>query len=745
MANKHLEIVFSQTDGRLYGIKDIQRNVEFIKNKSAWWSPYDFTLRRGGQDVHVYGGLSGNFRYEKRNRADGITLSLSWTEFVAGGRSINVKVGITVDLDDDSSFSRWAIKIDNNDDLVLSGIDFPSLSGLGRISSNPEQDYLALPGYSGLLIQNPLENTCLNMGWGWEMYHPSAYCTMQFMAVYGSKPKSGLYLSSDDSGFSSKFFDVSRPAADWLHLKIRHVPEYVVGRNFSPGSSVIGVFSGDWYDAAQIYRDWALRQEWAGKGPLSSRNDIPAWYRSIGLKEWIYTHPLNLEDVNRFEIVPEVAEDLSAYMDAPVLMNWIGWERSGWYIEYPDVFPPKEGWTEFRRAISNVHRSGNRIRFLPNVTSYSEIAPTWSQAKPSACRDLSGEYFQPFPYAENEKHTRFIKMCPATGFWRVKLRSLLATLSREKADEIHLDGFPVFGPLPCAVAAHNHEKGGGDWWVPDYLKIFGDFKESARKTNPDLALSSEGMAEAYIPLLDSFENPFTTGWSPLSLKAVLKDISKARLIPLWHAVYHDYAFLESMFSFVSRFGPTGAEGYGNDRDFYLRGFALGFVWGELPSTWYCDEKISELDEPGEREVADYLRRLVKARLTFAKPYLMHGRMLRPPELNVPSFRIRGAKRIPYSQERVPPFDSPSVLGSAWKSAQGGAALVLTNISPDRISFSQRLTPRDLDIDGDLPCRIDLVRNGRRSLLKKGVHLPVRLSIQVSPLDVLLIEILPERK
>jgi hypothetical protein len=41
-------------------------------------------------------------------------------------------------------------------------------------------------------------------------------------------------------------------------------------------------FEGDWFDAANIYREWALpNARWTQKGRLIDRNDFPKWAYNI--------------------------------------------------------------------------------------------------------------------------------------------------------------------------------------------------------------------------------------------------------------------------------------------------------------------------------------------------------------------------------------------------------------------------------------------------------------------------------
>jgi len=741
LGNQYLEFVFRAGDGGLHSIIDQATNVDFIPTKNAWWSPFDFMYYRGGTATYVGGWLASSFQFSTRTPPGGVGLDLAWDGFTVEGQAIDVVVHVSIDVMHDSPVSLWTIDITDHQGLTIEAVDFPALSGLGRISVSPNDDYFVSSSMSGLLFANPLDNFAVNRGWGWELYYPSAYSPMQFMAYYGLNPRAGLYVAAYDGGAHSKFLDFSRSDASWLHAKIRHVPEFIPGQGVHLNYPVaIGVFSGDWYDAAQIYRAWALQQPWTAQGPLATRADVPGWYREAGLRQWIVTHPL-CNEYNPFSLVPDVIHDTSSYMGRPSLANWIGWERQGWYGWYPDVFPPKEGWAAFRDAVAGVHSSGDRVLFVPDTTSYSDLASGWSSAEPSACRDRFGAYLSPFPFAECGEAATFYRMCPATAFWRQTLDGMLSTLAQEGADAIQLDGFPIFGPQPCAKTGHGHPPGGGTWWYENYRRLFGNFKTRARQANPSLALSSEGMAEAYIPLLDGFWDPFTTGWSPSSCTSWLADVNSVRQIPLWQTVYHDFALTESGITFVNRDAPSGAVGYGDFRDYYVRGFARALVWGELPTTWYADEKISQLNETQEREMAAYVRRIVDARTSYAQRFLVQGRMLREPALSVPLFHIDGAQRIPYTLDDYPPFDSPAVLGSAWKGLTGDAAIVLTNISHASVTFPLSLRAPDLLLpESDRFTVLSYLNGSTPSVLARDAALPLVFPVTLDPMDVALVEL-----
>jgi hypothetical protein len=222
----------------------------------------------------------------------------------------------------------------------------------------------------------------------------------------------------------------------------------------------------------------------------------------------------------------------------------------------------------------------------------------------------------------------------------------------------------------------------------------------------------------------------------------VNDVSKVQLIPLWHTVYHDYGLMESQITFCTHSAPEGAEGYGNYHDYYVRGFGLSLVWGEMPDTWDTGERLSQVNTTEEKEFVRFVRRIVQARMSYAKPYLVYGRMLRPPILDVPTFRIGGATRLSWNVD-YPPFDEKTVLGSAWKSPRGTTGYIFCNISPDPQSFRLPIAPTDAEFPMSAVFSILENRNGVITNRANQIGLPCELMVEINPLDVLLLEIVPQ--
>lgn len=94
------------------------------------------------------------------------------------------------------------------------------------------------------------------------------------MAYYNSA--GGLYLACDDATGLPKFIDRVMED-DGVTLGLGHYPgTHGPGETKLPCNVVVGTFHGDWYAAAEIYRDWASKQPFCGK-KLADRKDCPKW------------------------------------------------------------------------------------------------------------------------------------------------------------------------------------------------------------------------------------------------------------------------------------------------------------------------------------------------------------------------------------------------------------------------------------------------------------------------------------
>jgi Domain of unknown function (DUF6259) len=83
-------------------------------------------------------------------------------------------------------------------------------------------------------------------------------------------------MATHDAAINVKHFGLKR-CDDFLDLSVEHNYDERPGLSFElPYETVLGVFHGDWYAAADFYRDWAAKQYWCVK-KKAERHDVPAW------------------------------------------------------------------------------------------------------------------------------------------------------------------------------------------------------------------------------------------------------------------------------------------------------------------------------------------------------------------------------------------------------------------------------------------------------------------------------------
>ncbi|MEK6861612.1 MAG: DUF6259 domain-containing protein, partial [Nanoarchaeota archaeon] len=184
---------------------------------------------------------------------------------------------ITVRLDENSDDSDWRIYINSemNDYSILYHKLFFG------ILENPV-DYIVTA--SGILIKNPantfdaVSDPLIDVG--------SVALPIKMIPYYTSANQ-GLYFWSKDD--HPPHYQSASFSSDGSRLYYGHgfYPEYIgtAGNDFNMDYDFsIGVFNGDWYTAARLYRSWALSRPWANT-LLINRNDIPQFWKELDLGE----------------------------------------------------------------------------------------------------------------------------------------------------------------------------------------------------------------------------------------------------------------------------------------------------------------------------------------------------------------------------------------------------------------------------------------------------------------------------
>ena len=134
----------------------------------------------------------------------------------------------------------------------------------------------------------------------------------------------------------------------------------------------------------------------------------------------------------------------------------------------------------------------------------------------------------------------------------------------------------------------------------------------------------------------------------------------------------------------------------------------------------------------DSSMVNYSENIAIARSSYAYDFLVLGRMLHDLNISSPSTVIPATtQRIPYEGGTVPSFTSPSVFGSAWRAPDGSIAVVLTNISQQRVNASLHLT--DIGMTNESAYDAYEIRNGIFTYI--GSESNNGLTVSMGPLEV----------
>ena len=183
---------------------------------------------------------------------------------------------------------------------------------------------------------------------------------MQFMAYYSEK--GGVYFAAHDENYTLKVLEV-RPLENALCLEHRVMPGGVIGKWEMGYDVVIGGFYGDWYDAAELYRNWfeksALRPV-----PIQENKALPVWmddspviiiYPIRGGKD---TGDMTPNCYYPFEEGVQYVNRISEKLGCRVMALMMHWEGTAPWAP-PLVWPPYGGEEGFKKAVRMLHEKGN--------------------------------------------------------------------------------------------------------------------------------------------------------------------------------------------------------------------------------------------------------------------------------------------------------------------------------------------------------------------------------------------------
>ena len=598
-----------------------------------------------------------------------------------------------VRLDKEKPLSYWSVEMKDYDKAKVKELVFPYLTNI-KAFTNEE---LLIPDWTGALYKNPrAEHKRISLFKRNHQHH-----SMQLSAIYGDE-ESGIYIATNDAEGYGKSFTVEFRDALTNYQMINILDVASDQASYKPSYDfVLGTLHGNWYDAALIYREWALQQAWVKNNRLHS-GKMNSWLPETDVWMWNRGHSSN--------VLPE-AEDLKKYLgDCNVSVLWHWWHNGPYDDAFPEYIPPREGRESFVKAVAKARNKG--INMTPYMNSFQWGGATKSFREKGVeryvARKADGSTLAHIynKFTENP----LVPVCITQEFWRETYSGLCDTLiNGYGCSGVYMD--QSCNNYLCYNADHGHTVGGGNYWVKSHQRLIERIREKTTEQNP--VLTGEGSGEDWIAHLDGF----------LTLEGSRERMRGAKasdIVPLFNAVYHGYAIC---------FGNLSGLTYPPYDDCWPKKYrspdtetllpekyrqqmrmeqARTFVWGTQPMI----SNYHPFVRKGRPVEMRYFAELVAKRKQY-KDYLQYGTMMRPPkmeneyakevdmvQMTIYSYKTEGTNIFPF-KKRV-----PTLYSSAWRNNEGNILLAFTNINEETKALSFTIDLNEMGLNDRYTLYID---------------------------------------
>ena len=668
--NGLLRLEFDRANGTLLSMRDLETGYEYLDTEAEPQRLWSIVPLNEGDAVAEPTDVTVR-------KVSSRELKLAWK----GSEAFTLVARVR--LDDKKPLSYWRVEMSDYDGAKVKELVFPYLTNI-KAFTNEE---IALSNWTGRLYKN-IRKVRKSVG----SIHQNRP-TMQLTAIYGEEP-SGLYIATNDKDSYGKalLFDFREELTDCKMVNILDMRAEV--SHYKPTYEfILGTLHGDWYDAAQIYREWALEQEWVKNNRLHS-GKMNKWLPETDI--WVWNR-------GRSSNVLTEAADLKEYLgDYNVSVLWHWWHNGPYDDAFPEYLPPREGRASFVKAVAKAKTKGINMTPYMNSIQWGESRKSW--------KELNIEQYVARK-ADGSTHAHVYNkftgnpitpMCMSQEFWHEKYSSLCDTVVNDYGcTGVYMDQACLH--YWCYNPDHGHSVGGGNYWVKGYLKLVERVREKTSEANP--ILTGEGSGEDWMAHLDGF----------LTLEGSrerMSGLSNSSVIPLFNAVYHENAIT---------FGNFGGFTYPPYDEFWPKEFrspntekllpalyntqlrleqARTFVWGIQPMIVNY-HAFARKARPTEMK---FLKELVAKRKEY-KDYLQYGKLMRAPkmendypaeidiaQMSTYGYKTKGTNLFPYKKV------VPMLYSSAWRNAEGNILLTFVNISEEPKSTTFTINPAEMGLD-----------------------------------------------
>ena len=625
LENDRIRIVFNKTNGSVREIYNKEEELYFVKDVD---DAQAVSLKVLGQtQLKTISPENNSFEYTvETDTKEEKTFAFSW-DFENGA-----KATATVSLkgfDDEIVFTS-SLKGLEGDTVSL---QYPIVESVSGMTENGDEEYLVSSMATGYLFQNPVKNF-FRYGQdlsGQSAAYPSGFgSTMQFMGYY-AEDKGGFYVQTKDEGDTIKDFTFKN-AGGSLTMEVGHyVPDLgISSKNFGYETVISNLYEGNWYEAAEKYRDWALKTPWSrANGKNDGRTDLNKdLYENAVLANFIV--PSKSTQSYAAALYEKIRSNITTPSSKILTIPY--------YYSIPQEVSPTDNVeayfnthknTEFYQAIA---RNGEPVAHFEYTDLHREAKmsglPKW--ITDARMKNAQGGYYD-IMFAENWQY-----ICAGSTQWR----TMVTDRQQEQftalgAQGIYNDlGICAVHPLNCYDA--NHEHGTRINVLQDYHALMQTSWEISRRNvvdeNGNCGFTGQEMiSEQVLPYVDFYQARSASGeMGGMEHDAIMKLVQNdvAIKIPLFEYVYHEYAGVRGD-GFTLPIASIGVPYYHAMAYVALNGGIPEFNYECLSASAFTT-LVNDLDV----DMIRFVDTLGKARLTYGKEYLVYGKMTRVPDLGV---------------------------------------------------------------------------------------------------------------
>ena len=683
VGNRYMGAAFDRDTLELAALVDVAHgaNLLAVGGGHLWQVALGrVTDDRKAKPVTVTSAAAADRSYTIERTDGGVSLHLKWAKVSSSEEKNTLAARARIVANAGSRHLKWRIDVDcASTGRGLHHVDFPMLSSIVPMG-DAQKTALFAPTSTGEVIGNPFAS-----GKKYPADHTGRKGhTMQYSAVYG--PAGGLFLGAQDGRARTKTFhhEFDRKT-ETLTYYLRNVPENrdAVGVDYRmPYDFVATTFKGDWFTAAKIYRQWAIKQIWCSEGPLHRRKSTPDWFKNLAY--WMIAwEQKGIGGGKEYEkvIKPKIGPDkdqtladidtIATRIGLPTAVHFYGWHHNNFDRDVPEYFPARIGDKAFRRQVQAIHGMGAGTRVMPYINGrcWNDKTPSYKEQNvvKHVVKNRQGKPHKQGAYGD--------WMCSHTPFWQDTLVKMSERLVRDYgADGVYYDQVS-FAAQNCFDPDHGHPVGVNmfDGERTALVKC----RDAIRKINPDAILTGEMVSESLMDCLDGI------------LLSV--DQIPAGTVPAFQAVYNDYFILFGNMN-LNYDEPVKVTPMVVGESF-TAGDQLGWfnTWPIFTPGHPRNMGVYWKDPKATRRVADFTVHIVRLRYHAGRKFLVYGEMLKPLAFTNPLAHVKGWWQ---KFRKVEIRSLPAVMHSVWKAPDGSLGIVLCNITHDEHVVKFRLDLRD---------------------------------------------------